>query len=344
MSALFCFLDFLLFIANHDSSFASRWLSTRISWPGDGGRSCRSIGAGLAKAALAGKSMARWLIPVFRSGRQPAVHHHRQGRRWAGSHSPLHGPLAGLCREGAVPGGAGHHRPGDRKRLLLRLFLQAPLHARRPGGHREEDGELAAKDEPVTRRVLPRDEAVAYFKGLGEHYKAEIIASIPADEDVSLYREGKFEDLCRGPHVPSTGKLKHFKLMKVAGAYWRGDHRNEMLQRVYGTAWATKDELQQYLTMLEEAEKRDHRKLGANWICSTSTNTRPARCSGTPRAGRSGRRSSSTCAASTATTATRRSRARRFWTRLWEKTGTGTSTATTCSRPSRRSATTRSSR
>ena len=122
--------------------------------------------------------------------------------------------------------------------------------------------ELAAKDEPVVRRVLPRDEAVAYFKGLGEHYKAEIIASIPSNEDVSLYREGAFEDLCRGPHVPSTGKLKHFKLMKVAGAYWRGDHRNEMLQRVYGTAWASKEDLQQYLTMLEEAEKRDHRKLG----------------------------------------------------------------------------------
>jgi threonyl-tRNA synthetase len=121
---------------------------------------------------------------------------------------------------------------------------------------------LAALDEPVTRRVLPRDEAVAYFKSLGEHYKAEIIESIPADQDVSLYREGKFEDLCRGPHVPSTGKLKHFKLMKLAGAYWRGDHKNEMLQRIYGTVWATKDELQQHLTMLEEAEKRDHRKLG----------------------------------------------------------------------------------
>ena len=122
--------------------------------------------------------------------------------------------------------------------------------------------ELARKDEKVERRVLPRDEAVAYFKGIGETYKAEIIGSIPAGEDVSLYREGKFEDLCRGPHVPSTGKLKHFKLMKVAGAYWRGDHRNEMLQRIYGTAWATKDELLQHLHMLEEAEKRDHRKLG----------------------------------------------------------------------------------
>jgi len=122
--------------------------------------------------------------------------------------------------------------------------------------------ELAKKDEKVERRVLPRDEAVAYFKSLGEDYKAEIISSIPADQDVSLYREGKFEDLCRGPHVPSTGKLKHFKLMKVAGAYWRGDHRNEMLQRIYGTAWASKDDLQQHLLMLEEAEKRDHRKLG----------------------------------------------------------------------------------
>ena len=122
--------------------------------------------------------------------------------------------------------------------------------------------ELAAKDEPVVRRVLPRDAAVEYFKGLGEHYKAEIIASIPQDQDVSLYREGGFEDLCRGPHVPSTGKLKFFKLMKVAGAYWRGDHRNEMLQRIYGTAWASKEDLQQYLTMLEEAEKRDHRRLG----------------------------------------------------------------------------------
>ena len=121
--------------------------------------------------------------------------------------------------------------------------------------------ELANKDEPVQRRVLPRDEAVAFFKGMGEDYKAEIIASIPSNEDVSLYREGAFEDLCRGPHVPSTGKLKHFKLMKVAGAYWRGDSKNEMLQRIYGTAWASKDELKAYLHMLEEAEKRDHRKL-----------------------------------------------------------------------------------
>ncbi len=122
--------------------------------------------------------------------------------------------------------------------------------------------ELAKKDEPVTRKVMPRDEAVAYFKSIGEAYKAEIIASIPAGEEVSLYTEGNFTDLCRGPHVPNTGKLKAFKLMKVAGAYWRGDSNNEMLQRIYGTAWRNKDELKAYLFQLEEAEKRDHRKLG----------------------------------------------------------------------------------
>jgi len=122
--------------------------------------------------------------------------------------------------------------------------------------------ELAKRDEPVTRSVLPRDEAVAYFKSIGEAYKAEIISSIPANEDVSLYKEGNFTDLCRGPHVPSTGKLKVFKLMKLAGAYWRGDSKNEMLQRIYGTAWAKKEDQEAYLHMLEEAEKRDHRKLG----------------------------------------------------------------------------------
>jgi threonyl-tRNA synthetase len=122
--------------------------------------------------------------------------------------------------------------------------------------------ELAKKDEPVTRSVMPRDEAVAYFKSIGEDYKAEIIASIPQNEDVSLYNEGKFTDLCRGPHVPSTGKLKVFKLMKLAGAYWRGDSKNEMLQRIYGTAWTKKEDQEAYLHMLEEAEKRDHRKLG----------------------------------------------------------------------------------
>jgi threonyl-tRNA synthetase len=122
--------------------------------------------------------------------------------------------------------------------------------------------ELVKKNEPVTRSLMARDEAVRYFQSLGEHYKAEIIASIPSDEPISLYAEGKFVDLCRGPHVPSTGRLKVFKLMKVAGAYWRGDSRNEMLQRIYGTAWTKKEDLDAYLMRIEEAEKRDHRKLG----------------------------------------------------------------------------------
>jgi threonyl-tRNA synthetase len=122
--------------------------------------------------------------------------------------------------------------------------------------------ELAAADLPVTRRVLSRAEAVALFKGMGEHYKAEIIAAIPPGEDISLYGQGDWFDLCRGPHVPSTGKLKAFKLMKLAGAYWRGDSKNEMLQRVYGTAWANEKDLKGYLTRLEEAEKRDHRRIG----------------------------------------------------------------------------------
>ncbi len=122
--------------------------------------------------------------------------------------------------------------------------------------------EIAKRDIKVERRLMPRDEAVAFFKNLGEHYKAEIIASIPSNEPISLYAQDNFIDLCRGPHVPSTGKLKVFKLMKLAGAYWRGDSKNEMLQRIYGTAWTKKEDQETYLHRLEEAEKRDHRKLG----------------------------------------------------------------------------------
>ena len=122
--------------------------------------------------------------------------------------------------------------------------------------------EIAKRDLPVHRRVMPRDEAVKFFSGIGEKYKAEIIASIPEKEAISLYGQGDWIDLCRGPHVPSTGKLKTFKLMRVAGAYWRGDSRNEMLQRIYGTAWGKKEDQDAYLKMLEEAEKRDHRRLG----------------------------------------------------------------------------------
>jgi len=122
--------------------------------------------------------------------------------------------------------------------------------------------EIAKKDQPVTRRVVSRDEAIGYFKGLGEKYKAELIEAIPGNDEIKLYSHGDFTDLCRGPHVPSTGKLKVFKLMKLAGAYWRGDAKNEQLQRIYGTAWIKKEDQDAYLHMLEEAEKRDHRKLG----------------------------------------------------------------------------------
>jgi threonyl-tRNA synthetase len=122
--------------------------------------------------------------------------------------------------------------------------------------------ELVKADLPITRSLMARDAAVAYFRDLGETYKAEIIESIPSDEDLSLYNQGEFTDLCRGPHVPSTGRLKSFKLMKLAGAYWRGDSKNEMLQRIYGTAWKDKKELKAYIRRLEEAEKRDHRKIG----------------------------------------------------------------------------------
>src|SRR5690606_2516571 len=122
--------------------------------------------------------------------------------------------------------------------------------------------EIAKRDEKVTREVWQRDDAVRFFESIGEKYKAEIISAIPADEPIGLYREGSFVDLCRGPHVPSTGRLKVFKLMKLAGAYWRGDSNNEMLQRIYGTAWARKEDQDAYLHMLEEAERRDHRRLG----------------------------------------------------------------------------------
>ena len=122
--------------------------------------------------------------------------------------------------------------------------------------------ELSKQNLEINRKVMQRQAAIDYFDSIGEKYKSEIISSIPEGEEVSLYEQGDFTDLCRGPHVPSTGKLKVFKLMKLAGAYWRGDSKNEMLQRIYGTAWNNKDELKDYLTRLEEAEKRDHRKLG----------------------------------------------------------------------------------
>jgi threonyl-tRNA synthetase len=222
-----------------------------------------SIGAGLAKAALAGKVDGKVVDTSFTIGQDAKVAivtaKDADGLDVI-RHSTAH--LLAYAVKELFPDAQVTIGPVIEHGFYYDFSYKRPFTPEDLAAIEKRMGELAAKDEPVTRRVLPRDEAVAYFKGIGEAYKAEIIASIPSDEDVSLYREGGFEDLCRGPHVPSTGKLKHFKLMKVAGAYWRGDHRNEMLQRIYGTAWATKEDLQQYLTMLEEAEKRDHRKLG----------------------------------------------------------------------------------
>ncbi|MXZ80543.1 MAG: TGS domain-containing protein, partial [Gammaproteobacteria bacterium] len=139
-----------------------------------------------------------------------------------------------------------------------------------PDGFSEEDleqieskmTELAAADQNVIRNVMNRSQAIEYFRKIGEHYKAEIIESIPEDEELSMYSQGDFTDLCRGPHVPHTGHLKAFKLMKISGAYWRGNSANEVLQRIYGTAWADRKQLRQHLKQIEEAEKRDHRRLG----------------------------------------------------------------------------------
>jgi threonyl-tRNA synthetase len=222
-----------------------------------------SIGAGLAKAALAGKVDGKVVDLSHRIERDAAVaivtDKSADGLELI-RHSTAH--LLAYAVKELFPDAQVTIGPVIENGFYYDFSYKRPFTPEDLAAIEKKMGELAKKDEPVVRRVLPRDEAVAYFRSIGEHYKAEIIASIPAGEEVSLYREGAFEDLCRGPHVPSTGRLKHFKLMKVAGAYWRGDHRNEMLQRVYGTAWATKEELQQYLTMLEEAEKRDHRRLG----------------------------------------------------------------------------------
>ncbi len=223
----------------------------------------QSIGSGLAKAALAGKVDGKLVDTSFRidgDARLAIVTAKDAEGLEVIRHSTAH--LLAYAVKELFPDAQVTIGPVIDNGFYYDFSYKRPFTPEDLAAIEKRMTELANKDEPVVRRVLPRDEAVTYFKGLGEHYKAEIIASIPSNEDVSLYREGAFEDLCRGPHVPSTGKLKHFKLMKVAGAYWRGDHRNEMLQRVYGTAWASKDDLQQYLHMLEEAEKRDHRKLG----------------------------------------------------------------------------------
>ncbi|WP_131111672.1 threonine--tRNA ligase [Sulfuricystis thermophila] len=221
-----------------------------------------SIGAGLAKAALAGKVDGKLVDTSYRidhDARLAIVTDKDPEGVEILRHSTAH--LLAYALKELIPEAQVTIGPVIENGFYYD-FACRPLTPEDLVAIEKRMTELAKKDFPVTREVWPRDKAVEFFKSIGEHYKAELIAAIPPGEEVSLYREGDFVDLCRGPHVPSTGKLKHFKLMKVAGAYWRGDAKNEQLQRVYGTAWATKQELDAYLTMLEEAEKRDHRKLG----------------------------------------------------------------------------------
>ena len=222
-----------------------------------------SIGAGLAKAALAGKVDGKLVDTSFlidRDSDLAIVTDKDADGLEVIRHSTAH--LLAYAVKSLFPDAQVTIGPVIDNGFYYDFSYKRPFTPEDLEAIEKKMAELAKKDEPVERKVIARDKAVAYFKSIGEHYKAEIIASIPANEDVSLYSEGEFTDLCRGPHVPSTGKLKVFKLMKLAGAYWRGDSKNEMLQRIYGTAWTKKEDQEAYLHMLEEAEKRDHRKLG----------------------------------------------------------------------------------
>lgn len=222
-----------------------------------------SIGAGLAKAALAGRVDGKLvdLSHVIDGGAAVAIITARdpEGLEII-RHSTAHlmaQAVKELFPEAQVTIGPAIENGFYYDFSYTRAFTPEDLKA-----IEARMDELVKKNIPIVREEMPREEAIDFFKALGEHYKAEIISSIPAGEVISLYRQGDFVDLCRGPHVPSTGCLKVHHLMKVAGAYWRGDSKNEMLQRIYGTAWATKDEQKAYLEMLAEAEKRDHRRLG----------------------------------------------------------------------------------
>ena len=222
-----------------------------------------SIGPGLARAALAGKVDGKVVDTSYRMDRDASLaivtDRDPEGLEVL-RHSTAH--LLAYAVKELFPEAQVTIGPVIEDGFYYDFSYKRPFTPEDLAAIESKMAELARKDEPVVRSVMARDDAVKYFEGLGEHYKAEIIASIPSNEPISLYAEGKFTDLCRGPHVPSTGKLKVFKLMKVAGAYWRGDSRNEMLQRIYGTAWTKKEDLDAYLRRIEEAEKRDHRKLG----------------------------------------------------------------------------------
>jgi len=222
-----------------------------------------SIGPGLAKAALAGRVDGRLVdtsFPIERDATLAVVTDKDPAALEVIRHSTAH--LLAQAVQAIYPTAQVTIGPVIEDGFYYDFAFERPFTPEDLAKFEGKMKELAAANLPVTRRVMPRDEAIALFKSMGEHYKAEIIAAIPAGEDISLYGQGDWFDLCRGPHVPSTGKLKAFKLMKLAGAYWRGDSRNEMLQRIYGTAWTSEKELQDYLTRLAEAEKRDHRRIG----------------------------------------------------------------------------------
>ncbi len=222
-----------------------------------------SIGPGLAKAALAGKIdgvLVDTSVLIEHDARLSIVTDRDPEGIDIIRHSTAH-LLANAVQE-LYPDAQVTIGPVIEDGFYYDFAYKRPFSTEDLAAIEKRMAEISAKDLPVHRRVLPRDEAVKHFEAIGEHYKAEIISAIPAGESISLYGQGDWEDLCRGPHVPSTGKLKAFKLMKVAGAYWRGDSRNEMLQRIYGTAWANEKQLKEYLTRLEEAEKRDHRRIG----------------------------------------------------------------------------------
>jgi threonyl-tRNA synthetase len=227
------------------------------------GEVASSIGPGLAKAALGGKVDGRLVDTSHRIGSDAKVaivtDKDPEGLELI-RHSTAH--LLAYAVKELFPDAQVTIGPVIENGFYYDFAYKRPFTPEDLAAIEKRMGELAKKDLPVMREEWRRDDAVKFFDSIGERYKAEIIGSIPAQEGISLYREGDFIDLCRGPHVPSTGKLKVFKLMKVAGAYWRGDSKNEMLQRIYGTAWAKKEDQDAYLAMLEEAEKRDHRRIG----------------------------------------------------------------------------------
>jgi threonyl-tRNA synthetase len=223
----------------------------------------QSIGAGLAKAALAGRvdgELVDTSALIDRDASLSIVTERDPDGLDIIRHSTAH-LLANAVQE-LFPDAQVTIGPVIENGFYYDFAYKRPFSTDDLAAIEKRMAEIAAKDLKVHRRVLPRDEAIEHFKNIGEFYKAEIIGAIPPGESISLYGQGDWEDLCRGPHVPSTGKLKAFKLTKVAGAYWRGDSRNEMLQRIYGTAWATTAQLKEYLTRIEEAEKRDHRRIG----------------------------------------------------------------------------------